>query len=123
MILNLRRRVEQEVPWPVLNLSSWAEYELTQGGEFLLAGRNVRDVTSWKATFRTFWDRYRAIDPHHPVFCTTGLDAGCVIPYMIHGDEGRGRNKLPLLTVSFQCLISQYGPHRLNMSGPAGSIE
>ncbi|CAE7818489.1 unnamed protein product, partial [Symbiodinium necroappetens] len=35
---------------------------------------------------------------------------------MIHGDEGRGRNKSPLMVISVQPLVGWRGPNYLNMS-------
>ena len=36
---------------------------------------------------------------------------------MVHGDEGRGRMKQPLLVVAFQGALSHLGMDRLNQSG------
>ena len=110
----VRTRQVQDVLWPLLHLSSWAEYELGNGGEMFLSGCNLD--SDWKQQLRQFWSRYKDIDPTHDVFDVEG-DIGVYIPFMLHGDEGRGRNKQPLLTISFQCLHSHYGIHRLNSSG------
>ena len=118
-VRDLRSREDTKALWPFLKLSAWAKHELERGGEMLLGGHNIRDERLWKEMLTDFWARYRDLDTGHPVY-TSGLDPGLVIPYMVHGDEGRGRQKLPLLTISFQCLISHYGPHRLNMSGYSG---
>ena len=67
-------------------------------------------------SLRRFGIAISLIDGEHPLF-SSGIDTAATIPFMIHGDEGRGRNKLPLLTISFQGILSHYGSHRLNMSG------
>ena len=117
-IRNVRNRKEENVVWPVLKLSSWAAFELGQGGEMLLAGHNLEQEASWKRLLQDFWGQFFEKEPDHPIYDPAfGLDVKRVIPYMVHGDEGRGRNKQPLLTISFQCLFSHYGDHRLNTSG------
>ena len=117
-IKNVRTRKEHNVAWPVLKLSDWAATELSKGGEMFLGGCNVCDEVSWRALLRGFWARYYEKDPGHLLYDPEmGLNPETVIPYMLHGDEGRGRNKQPLLSISFQCLISHYGEHRLNTSG------
>ena len=111
-----RSRQEVEVTWPLLHLSAWAKYEFSQGGQMLLAGHHILQETSWRNELEGFWQRFKLIESNHAVF-SAGLDISATIPYMTHGDEGRGRMKLPLLTLSFQGLLSHYGSHRLNTSG------
>ena len=115
-IRHLRSRKEVRVDWPIIPLSSWVTYELGQGGNFLLAGNSLEEPHMWKPVLRSFWCRYQKMDGGHPLF-SSGYDWDSVIPYMVHGDEGRGRGKQPLLTISFQGILSHYGPHRLNSSG------
>ena len=127
-IKDLRKRKDVVAAWPVLNFSAWVKYELEQGGQMLLGGNLISDVAAWKSAFSSFWMQYRSTDPNHPIY-DGEQDSGCekdygsYVPYMIHGDEGRGRMKLPLLTISFQCLMSHYGSHRLNTSGQPGLIH
>ena len=60
-----------------------------------------------------------AADPDHPVFQDESLrkDLSCTIPYLLHGDEGRGRMKQPILVIAFQGVLSHLGINRLNESG------
>ena len=110
------RKCSRIVGWPVLRLSDWARCALGRAGHMLLAGHCLEDEPAWRMELKMFWDRYSLIDGEHPLF-SSGIDTAATIPFMIHGDEGRGRNKLPLLTISFQGILSHYGSHRLNMSG------
>ena len=119
-IRGLKKRSETRTQWPVLKLSSWAQYELQNGGEMFLAGHNILQEAAWKSEFRNFWDKYEHIDGSHPVFAIEPTARSTTIPFLLHGDEGRGRGKLPILTISCQCLLSHYGSHRLNMSGSFG---
>ena len=120
-IRNSRTRREQEVLWPIIHLSDWARYELAQGGHFLLAGCTLSDEASWQSQLQEFWNRYRGVDPSHPIFNYPERLAH-IVPFMTHGDEGRGRLKQPLLTISFQGILSHYGAHRLNTSGCSDSL-
>ena len=116
-IRDLKKRCETTAQWPILKLSSWAQYELQKGGEMFLAGNNILDEAAWRLELKTFWDRYENIDGSHPLFGMDPTARSMTIPYLLHGDEGRGRGKIPILTISYQCLLSHYGSHRLNMSG------
>ena len=120
-VRDVRSRKEKVESWPVLHFSSWASYELSQGGHMMLGGHNISQRQAWMSTFSEFWTRYEPLDPTHPIFHST-LEKGLVVPYMVHGDEGRGRQKHPLLTISFQCMVSHYGTHVLNMSGSPGCM-
>lgn len=94
-------------PWPVIHLSSWMKecfgnrkYE----GFFFLGGRRLEDWNSAQELFKTFWDRYSKIDPDavpkHP---------SQTVPVYLHGDEGRGLGKRPLLVISFQPVMGWLG--------------
>ena len=66
-----------------------------------------------------FWEGYKETDPDHPVY-ESGQDLSTHVPYMIHGDEGRGKGKVPILVESIQPLISYLGIGRTNQSGQLG---
>ena len=85
----------------------------------MMLGGHILSQEGWKNELREFWRRYEPLDPSHPAF-HSGLDLGLLVPHMVHGDEGRGRQKQALLTISFQGMISHYGSHRLNISGSLG---
>ena len=85
----------------------------------LLGGHNLSDEPAWQQELGEFWTRYRLMDPTHPIFAYPEK-LNNTLPFLTHGDEGRGRNKQPLLTISFQGILSHYGSHRLNTSGRAG---
>ncbi|CAE7906160.1 unnamed protein product, partial [Symbiodinium necroappetens] len=116
-ITHPRSRKHTVVPWPVIKLSSWLRYIVEeQGGQLLLGGHHVSQTGLWKQMLREFWARYRGIDPNHPIY-HSNIDPATAIPFMVHGDDGRGRNHQPVLVISFQALLSHMGPGRLNQSG------
>ena len=55
------------------------------------------------------------MDPTHEVFAS-GYNLGMVIPHSIHGDEGRGLAKKPLMVVAWRLIISHLGPQVCNDS-------
>ena len=102
-----RRRKVVLSPWPIIPLSNWMHAcfeDAKYSGFFFLAGHKL---DSWAAAhgFRTFWECYCKLDKNvqvdHPE---------STIPIYLHGDEGRGLGKRPLLVVSFQPVMSWLGP-------------
>ena len=69
--------------------------------------------------FGNFWAVYQTIDEGHPVF-SAGLDLGRVVPYALHGDEGKGLRGRPYLVESWQPIIGVAGPHHTNESTQLG---
>ena len=105
------------VQYPVMFLSSWMSFILeSAGGEFLLAGCTVRDVVSFTTMFGRFWDRYYSFDKDHPIYKEKGAQERMfTIPVAIHGDEGRGAGKLPVMVESYQPVIPWSGENELNL--------
>ena len=111
-----RTRRVRELPWPIMKLSSWVRYIMEAGGQLLLQGHHISQVHSWQQDLKEFWDLYERVDSTHPVF-RDGLNRATTLPYFLHGDEGRGRYRQPIMVLSFQGLFSHLGKHRLNESG------
>lgn len=92
-----RRRKMELRPWPVMHLSSWAKIVLEQyGGFFFFGGMTLNNLPDVEAMLSGFWDKYQKAEGESTEHPTR------TIPYMLHGDEGRGRCKRPVLIVSFQ---------------------
>ena len=45
-------------------------------------------------------------------------DASVTVPIYVHGDEGRGKYKLPIMVEAFQPAVSFRGDSHKNSSGP-----
>ena len=120
-VRHTRSRKIMDIPWPTMTLTSWVRFVMQkQGGQILLSGHHISQVGLWKRALKQFWDLYQSVDPDHPTFIHA-LDRTCTLPYFLHGDEGRGRSKQPLLVVSFQGIFSHYGDNHLNESGFPGT--
>lgn len=100
--------------WPTFSMQAWASHLLEHHPKILLAGHSLQD-RGWQRIFRRFWKTYRTIDPTHPVF-QSGYDTSFLAPYAFHGDEGRGRGKVPFLVFSWQPVVSHLGLGHCNDS-------
>ena len=94
-----------EVLMPYLKMSHWAQFLISQGLWHHLAGLKQRDPERTAAIWRTFWDRYRCINPNHEIYKRTGLDLGSVCALMIHGDEGRSQKKAPIMVLAAHSIL------------------
>ena len=101
--------------WPQLKMKTWLRYLFLNKPEFLLAGHKFEAHHLWQRDFETFWHHYRLYDNGHPVF-RTNLDLKFCIPYFIHGDEGRGLARKPLMCISWQPTVSHKGLGECNDS-------
>ena len=111
----------QKVDWPVVHFSQWLECMLNRGGELILGGHHISKQHAWQSTFDQFWLDYKNVDSGHPIFSKVDpMNRKFYIPYTVHGDEGRGRNKVPVLIESFCPIISYKGIEFTNLSGYFG---
>ena len=113
---------DEVLQWPVIRISDWARVLLEKNPEYLLGGCKLEHELGWEMIFSSFWDNFRSINPGHPAY-TSGLDLSRLIPYAIHGDEGRGLRGKPYLVESFQPIISKHGPFVTNESGQPASSD
>lgn len=112
-----KRQALDKVAWPVIRLSNWVRFILeTQRGQLLLAGHSTSQCDLWEPVLEQFWNNYEQVDPGHIVF-QLGINRRRALPFLLHGDEGRGRMKQPLLILAFQGIFSHLGVGRLNQSG------
>ena len=75
---------------------------------FSLAGKTLDEWADAQNMLKEFWSRYGKIDqtmvPSNP---------SQTIPVYLHGDEGRGLGKRPLLVISFQPVMSWVGANSI----------
>lgn len=108
-----RRKVGTR-PWPVCYLSSWCKVcmeDRKYAGFFLLGGHHVyNDVEKIESMLLNFWNRYLRVDPQEEMPPSPERTIG----FYIHGDEGRGQGRRPLLIISFQPIIPWCGENEVN---------
>ena len=104
-----------DVYWPILPMRSWLTSLLKHCPRFLFCGSDALTPTV-EETFKSFWHDYRQCDHEdHPVY-SSGKPLTHCIPYMLHGDEGRGARKIPFLVQSWQPVITHKGLHHTTTS-------
>lgn len=113
------RKVLQK-PWPVLQLSDWVKACFEHyGGMFLLGGHtltndNLKDIHNM---LERFWQRYQHVQD------VDVAEPSRTIPWMLHGDEGRGQCKSPVLICSFQPVIGWMGEEHINSKKNLGQSQ
>lgn len=107
------------VQWPLVRMDSWLSYFMEHKPQMILGGCDNLEDGSFERLFEDFWKDYAVLDPNHKLF-SSNIPRTHAIPYMLHGDEGRGANKVPFLVISWQPLISFVGPDRCNDCTPLG---
>lgn len=91
-------------PWPVLMLSSWLQLIFARtDGEMLCNGLPLGP--QWKTELTAFWQLYRTVNPGHGVYSQPDDRLGWTLPFLYHGDEGRGRLRRAVLICSYQPLL------------------
>ena len=103
----------------MLKLQSWASYCLEAKPQILLGGYRAEDVEA-PAMLEWFWSNYKHVNENHPVFIDHAGALGSCIPYMVHGDEGRGLRRRPFMVISIQPCIGHLGPEVCNESTLSG---
>ena len=101
--------------FPVLLPSSWMDYIMSIGGEAVLGGWSLGETGQFEGMLEDFWEKYAAIKPDFSL--AEGLEAKRCIPVALHGDEGRGKAKRPIMVLAWQPLLSWKGPELVNMGG------
>lgn len=105
--------IHKKVDFPVIHLSSWFVQIMESCPEFFLVGCAL-DSPDWGPFFSNFWRCYTDVDPDHPVHKKSEYEKRHCLPMALHGDEGRGLAKVPLMVWSFQVICPFSGPNDLN---------
>ena len=105
----------ENIPYPVLLPSDWVSYMMSIGGEAILGGWSVGDTCQFTTMLEDFWCKYMSCKPDFKL--AEGLRPKYCIPIAVHGDEGRGKVKRPIMVLSWQPVLSWKGPEFVNMGG------
>ena len=89
----------------VIKLSSWGRFFLGRNLWHLLCGLQAPDEERCGFIWGSFWEKYRAIAPLHPVFNKTAEQLQRTVAVLLHGDEGRSKKKYPLLVLSCHSVL------------------
>ena len=59
------------------------------------------------SAFEAFWDRFKLLQPEHPVFANHASCTGSCVPICLHFDEGTTLKKKSIMVVSVQPLLGK----------------
>ena len=107
------------VNYPVLFLSSWCRQIFSDEagqGKMLLGGFSLHEEAEYRPMFAEFCSRFWYFRPDLDVY-KQDYDRSLCVPIALHGDEGRGKLRRPLMIISYQPIISYKGPDYTNCSG------
>ena len=90
---------------------------LTYCPEVILGGHPIEEVDDWGNMFANFWHHFNQSMPGVQM---NGASPEVNIPVCIHGDEGRGKTRKPIMIIAWQALIGSFGPLVTNLSGMLG---
>lgn len=112
----------KHVYWPCFSMRSWISVLAQSFPRILFGGFLKEQESKWRHLLSWFWNNFRECDPQHPVFdlAREGVDISLAIPFMTHGDEGRGLHSQAFMVESFQFVLSHLGPFTTNTSGTLG---
>lgn len=115
-----RRKVETPVNYPVLRFSDWAELVLDNGGHFFLGGRSLDHWQEFGRELEEFWSRFQVQHPDFGFFQDySRSEWATAVPICLHGDEGRGKSKNPVMVLAAQTVLP-IREGRTNMAGSLG---
>lgn len=98
--------------------SDWIKAALTHRPEILLGGNPATPTQSWQNLFSQFWKDYEQCDPTHPIYHEVNVEKrGLFLPLGHHGDEGRGRVRIPVLIENVCPVIGWKGLDFTSLSG------
>ena len=103
----------KDVEYPILRPSDWARCIFKGGGHFLLGGSSLDDVQVFQDSLEEFWKRFKMVEPDLQFEGSPRL----AIPYTLHGDEGRGKGKKPVLVLSLQPILTNSDMSKSNLGG------
>lgn len=119
-LINKGRPRKEETDFPVLLPSAWLKVGLETGGQMFLGGHEVSDESGYRCMLLDFWKKFQCVNPGFDFFARKDYNdemAPLSIPCLVHGDEGRGKCKRPIMILAVQPLISWKGPSHVNSSG------
>ena len=113
-----RKKPQQAlVKYPVLRMTDWVNCIFRHGGHMFLGGAPLDESKPFRQDLRQFWENYRVVDPDFPFYRTIPkCEWDTCIPIAIHGDEGRGKAKAPIMVMTTQVIMPLKGA-KSNMKG------
>ena len=105
------------VHYPCIYPSTWLSYLLKKQSYLILGGVDIDQPSKWQGVLSDFWRQYLQYDKDHIVGCAGSPPRTQTVPLYLHGDEGRGKYKLPIMVEAIQPCLSWKGTAYKNSSG------
>lgn len=90
---------------PFIRMTSWAKFILSHNLWHRLCGLSEPDEARSATMWKSFWGRYKEINPGHSIFQRPHHDFSKTCALMLHGDEGRSLRKSPLMVISVHSIM------------------
>ena len=116
---------ELNLDFPILRLRSWAQYLADSHCLHILTGLLQPDAPREQAICKAFWRKFHQLQPEHQIFEQFASGAAkpeLTFPMAYHGDEGRGRRRLPFLVCNHHSLLGR-GTAAARVNGPQRYIK
>ncbi|CAE7810191.1 unnamed protein product [Symbiodinium sp. CCMP2456] len=94
----------------ILHLQDWIRFLLVKNCFHILTGLVRPDEIRQEAILRHFWERYKISNESHPIYELERqgkISLERTAPLLYHGDEGRGRRRLPFLVTSWSSMLGR----------------
>ena len=102
----LRRKRKKTILHPMLSICDMAKFLLdSERYSEKLLNHPVSRESDWTEELVKFWEKWRCLEPNNEVFKTHSNELGHCIPCMLHGDEGTGHRRKPVLQLSWGSLL------------------
>ncbi|CAK9003372.1 unnamed protein product [Durusdinium trenchii] len=92
----------------VLRLTDWLDFIVEYGCFHVLCGLQRADIGRCDDILNEFWKRYKRQFPDHDLFKIAerhAIPLHRIAPLYLHGDEGRGKKRLPILVLSWHSCL------------------
>ena len=109
----LQRLGRGKLDQPVFRLRDWLQFVVDKSCFHICTGLLKPDADREQAILRAFWMDYALSHGDHPVYELERQNVLALhrcVPFLYHGDEGRGRRRNPFLVCSWFSMIGR-GTH------------
>ena len=111
--------VQKVMVWyPCIYPSTWMSYLLENQSYLVLGGVDIQEPSKWQGVLSDFWRQHLLYDTSHIMNEPGSPPPTHTVPLYLHGDEGRGKYKLPIMVEAIQPCLSWKGTAFENSSGP-----
>ncbi|CAE7232915.1 unnamed protein product [Symbiodinium microadriaticum] len=90
------------VYYPCIYPSTWMSYLLEKQSYLILGGVDLQEPSKWQSALSDFWMQFVLYDQHHIMNKPGAPPRTHTVPLYLHGDEGRGKYKLPIMVEAVQ---------------------